>query len=75
MRPGLCGCILLLGLIWGLVVLVCVLGFRGNKPGVVAKWFIGDAGDPISLCHVSETWSGRAFVESLSCLSDMSLWP
>lgn len=27
----LCGCILLVGIIWALVVLVCDLGFRGNK--------------------------------------------
>jgi hypothetical protein len=49
MRVGLCGCISLVGVIWALVVLVCVLGFRGNKPGVVAKRFTGDEGDSITI--------------------------
>lgn len=46
---GLCGCILLVGVIWALVVLICVLGFRGNKPGVVAKRFTGDEEDSITI--------------------------
>lgn len=55
---GLCGCILLLGLMWALVVLVCVLGFRGNKPGVVAKRFTRDTGDSITILTCAESVVG-----------------